>query len=143
MVSFDNSKVTRIEHDKKGVILKYDDATAFTKGTDIPLKTLKEVEDYRASYAKEATMFATELAEKTFAKEKDLKKVTVQFPYSTYQNGHIGIEFDRTAQVNIPGQDKKLSKVQIKVKVADPFAKVSKDKVIRVCEEKLHKFVMS
>lgn len=142
MSLFDSSKFTRIEHDKKGAILKYDDKDAFVNGTSIPLKTLKEVEDYRKEYAKEATLCATELAESTFTKEKDLKKVTVEFPFSTSQIGHIAVEVDRTAKVNLPGQKDKLAKVQIKAVVKDPYNKVSKDKVIHVCEKKLHKFIM-
>lgn len=142
MSRFDVSKFTRIEHDKKGVIYKYDDTTAFTKGTDIPLKTLQEVEKYRGGYTEDATTCATELAEKVFSKEKDLEKITVQFPYSTYQRGHVDVATDRTTKSTVPGKPDKIAKVGVKVKVVDPFAKVSKDNVLAVCEDKLKKFIM-
>lgn len=142
MSRFDSSKFTRIEHEKKGVIFKYDDPNAFKKGGDIPLETLKEVEKYRGEYAEDAVTCATELADDIFSKEKNLEKITVQFPYSTYQKGRVNVEIDRTTKATIPGKEEKLAKVGVRVNVVDPFAKVSKDNVIKVCESKLRKYIM-
>lgn len=143
MSRFDSSKFTRIEHDKKGVIYNYDDAKAFTGGTDISLKTLQEVEKYRGQYAEDAVTCASDLADKVFSKEKDLEKITVRFPFSTYQRGHVDVEIDRTTKSTIPGKQEKLAKVGIRTKVVDPFAKVSKDNVVKVCEAKLQKYIMN
>lgn len=143
MSRFDSSKFTRIEHDKKGVIFKYDDAKAYTEGTDISLKTLQEVEKYRGQYTEDAVTCSAELADKIFSKEKDLEKITVQFPFSTYQRGHIDVEIDRTTKATVPGKDEKIPKVGIRTKVVDPFAKPSKDNVVKVCEAKLNKYILN
>lgn len=109
--------------------ISYKDADAYKNGTQIPFKTLKEVDDYREQYVKEATEVAAEVAKDHMAKHKNVNKAIVDFGFGVSKRGKIFVGVDREKEVKIPktGETKKSSRIRVIVK--DPKASFSKSRL--------------
>lgn len=134
MLKFDKSK---LNSNKVGniVTLNYEDDTVFKNGTDISLKTLKEVEDYKSQYVKQATEFAARHAKDLLLKDKNTEKVIFELPFSTSKKGELKVTVDRSK--TYPGmkdpktgeQRPPVTKSKITVMVNEPSCKVKKDTI--------------
>ena len=128
MLKFDKSK---LKSQKTGdvITLTYEDENAYKNGTDIPFKTLKEVDDYRADYLKAVTAFSAEEAKETLKKDKTASKVIVQFPYTSFKRGEANIIVDRSKTFPGIGDRESVTKSKITVVVKDPLNKVPKSTI--------------
>lgn len=138
---FENSKLSK-EVLNNQLVVSYEDKDVFKKGTDIPAKTLKAVEDYRSSYLEKATEFISKYAESELKKDKKIEKVVAQLPFSTSGRGFVTINVDR--KKTFPGVNgaPATTKSKISVVVKDPYIKVSKS-YVKNLEEGLTKTLLS
>lgn len=128
---FDKSKFESTKVDKV-LNLTYEDRDAFTKGSGIPAKTMKEVYDYQHKYIEEATAMAAEVAKANLKKDKSIEKVVVNYPYSTKKDGKVDVTVFREREFRNNFGDKKgeiIRKPSISVAVDDPLTNVSKKKI--------------
>lgn len=125
---FDKSKFESTE--VNGVVnLTYNDENVFKNGTDIPFKTMKEIDDYRAQYLDNATHLAAQQAEEIMKKNGKINKVTVSFPYTTSKRGTVDISVDRSKTFQGMNGSDPVTKSKVTVVVTDPVNKVSKSRI--------------
>lgn len=137
---FDKSKFESVEAD--GVVtLTYTDPDVYKNSTEIPFKTLKEVEKYREAFALAATDTAVEEATKILESNQDANKVQVVYPFTTSARGNITVDIDRSKEIRIPATGEKEHMSSIKVIVKDPYVKVSKSHIRELSAGLTEKFI--
>ena len=117
-----NFKSTKVD----GVLsVVYDDKDAYKNGTDIPLKTLKEVAEYNSKYTYEATSAAVDYAKDQMKKDKDITKVNVQYPFATHAKSGVTVVIDREKTFHNPQNGEDITSVKVK----DVSVNISKPKI--------------
>ena len=101
----------------------------FKNGTDIPFKTIKEVDAYRAKYLEEATEFATKEAKSIMESNNKINKVIVTVPFSSSKRGTVDISVDRSKTFQGMNGSDPVTKSKVTVVVTDPINKVSKSRI--------------
>lgn len=126
MVTFDKSKL-KIEKVNNVINATYEDEDIYKKGTDINLKTLKAVDDYRAEYVGKALEFAADEAGKMFKSKgnEKVEKILYNFPFGLYKRDSIDISVDKEKTFRSPTDGKEVTKPSIGIKVNDHSLKVS------------------
>ena len=130
---FDKSKFNVVKEGSTAV-LKYEDADAYTKGTDIPLETLEKIASYNKEYVTKATELADAEALKLF-KEKGSKieKVIAEYPFGHPRNGGVEViiekqhEFKNSFAKDKPDQPQSTIRPYHKVAVKDKSVSLSRD----------------
>lgn len=117
----------------------YTDRDAYKKSTEISVKTLKDVEDYRAEYIEECVRFSKELAQEMMKKDKSITRVNTDIPFSTSKRGYVGTTVDRAVTVRMPRTGEVKEMPRIKAEVKDPLSKCSKSIVKALAKELLEK----
>lgn len=125
---FDKSKFEKTEVGGT-VNLTYKDEDAFKNGTEIPFKTMKEVEAYKAEYLEKATEIAVAESKAIMEKNSKINKVIVNFPYTTSKRGSVDISVDRSKTYPGMNGSDPVTKSKVTALVTDPINKVSKSRI--------------